>query len=72
MTASEQGCQLYLITPPAFEPSALAERLKAALDAGPVACLQLRLKDVDDDTIKRASRGAASSLPRSGRAGPDE
>ena len=55
MNASEQGCQLYLITPPAFEPSALAGRLKAALDAGPVACLQLRLKDVDDDTIKRAA-----------------
>ena len=55
MTISEQGCQLYLITPPAFEPSALAERLKAGLDAGPVACLQLRLKDVNDDTIKRAA-----------------
>ncbi|MDA0340773.1 MAG: thiamine phosphate synthase, partial [Proteobacteria bacterium] len=41
MTAPEQGCQLYLITPPAFEPSAFAERLKAALDAGPIACLQL-------------------------------
>jgi thiamine-phosphate pyrophosphorylase len=51
----EADCQLYLITPPAFDPSALAERLKAALGAGPVACLQIRLKVVDDDAIKRAT-----------------
>jgi thiamine-phosphate pyrophosphorylase len=49
------GCQLYLITPPTIEPVAFADRLAAALDAGPVACLQLRLKDVDDDTVKRAA-----------------
>lgn len=54
-TGEDQGCELYLITPPAFEPSALAERLKAALGGGPVACLQIRLKDVDDDAIKRAT-----------------
>ena len=51
----DEGCQLYLITPPAFEPSALGERLKAALGGGPVACLQIRLKDVDDDKVKRAT-----------------
>ena len=51
----DEGCQLYLITPPAFEPAALAERLKAALGGGPVACLQIRLKEADDDTIKRAT-----------------
>jgi thiamine-phosphate pyrophosphorylase len=54
-TDAGEPCQLYLITPPAFEPDILAERLKAALGAGPVACLQIRLKDVDDDTIKRAA-----------------
>ena len=48
------NCRLYLITPPAFEPRAFAETLKAALDAGDVACLQLRLKDVADDEIRRA------------------
>lgn len=50
----EQGCQVYLITPPVFEPAAFADRLAAALDAGVVAAVQLRLKDVDDDTWKRA------------------
>jgi thiamine-phosphate pyrophosphorylase len=49
------AARLYLITPPALDPPAFAERLKAALDAGDVACLQLRLKDVDDDAIRRAT-----------------
>jgi len=49
------AARLYLITPPAFEPAAFAERLKEALGAGDVASLQLRLKDVDDDTIRRAA-----------------
>ncbi len=51
----DPGCQLYLVTPPALEPAAFAERLKAALDAGPVACLQLRLKDAPDDAVRRAA-----------------
>jgi thiamine-phosphate pyrophosphorylase len=50
-----EPCRLYLITPPALEPVAFGETLKAALDAGDVACLQLRLKDVPDDTIARAA-----------------
>jgi thiamine-phosphate pyrophosphorylase len=56
MSEPDEDCELYLITPPAFEPSALAERLKAALGGGPVACLQIRLKDIDDDAIKRATQ----------------
>ncbi|MDB5370636.1 MAG: Thiamine-phosphate synthase [Roseomonas sp.] len=47
-------CRLYLVTPPALEPHAFADTLARALDAGDVAALQLRLKDVDDDTLKRA------------------
>ena len=47
--------RLYLITPPAIDPPAFADRLKAALDAGDVGCVQLRLKDVDDDAIRRAA-----------------
>ena len=47
--------RLYLITPPAIDPPAFADRLKAALDAGDVACLQLRLKDIGDDAICRAA-----------------
>ncbi|MCP5432165.1 MAG: thiamine phosphate synthase [Alphaproteobacteria bacterium] len=46
-------CRLYLITPSAFEPVAFSETLKAALDAGDVACLQLRLKGAGDDEVKR-------------------
>jgi thiamine-phosphate pyrophosphorylase len=55
VVGEDEGCQLYLITPPAFEPSIFAERLKAALGGGPVACLQIRLKEADDDVIKRAT-----------------
>ena len=47
-------CELYLITPAALEPAAFADRLARALDAGPVAAVQLRLKDADDDTWHRA------------------
>ena len=47
-------CRLYLITPPGFDLAAFSDLLKAALDAGDVACLQLRLKEVEDDTIRRA------------------
>jgi thiamine-phosphate pyrophosphorylase len=49
------SARLYLITPPALDPADFAPRLKEALDAGDVACLQLRLKDVDDDAIRRAA-----------------
>jgi thiamine-phosphate pyrophosphorylase len=44
------ACQLYLITPPAID-AGFADRLTAALDAGPVAALQLRLKGIDDHAI---------------------
>lgn len=47
--------RLYLITPPAFEPAAFTGPLSRALDAGDVACVQLRLKGADDDTIRRAA-----------------
>ena len=47
-------CRLYLITPPAIELNTFAPQLEAALDAGDVACLQLRLKDADDDAVRRA------------------
>jgi thiamine-phosphate pyrophosphorylase len=48
-------CRLYLITPPKFEAKAFAGTLKRALDGGDVASLQLRLKDVSDDEIRRAT-----------------
>lgn len=48
-------CSLYLITPPRLDPVAFADPLAAALDAGGAACVQLRLKDADDDEIRRAA-----------------
>ncbi len=49
------SARLYLITPPAFEPAVFAPLLAQALDAGDVASVQLRLKDIDDDSILRAA-----------------
>jgi thiamine-phosphate pyrophosphorylase len=48
--------RLYLITPPALEPDRFAKELEEALAGGDVACLQLRLKDVDDNAVRRATR----------------
>jgi thiamine-phosphate pyrophosphorylase len=51
---ADDPCRLYLITPPKLEAKAFADTLKRALGAGDVASLQLRLKDVADDEIRRA------------------
>ena len=40
--------RLYLITPPALDPERFAKELEEALAGGDVACLQLRLKEVDE------------------------
>jgi len=48
-------CRLYLITPPRIDPETFAGTLADALDAGDVGCVQLRLKDIDDDAIRRAA-----------------
>ena len=48
-------CRIYLITPPRLDTAVFADRLAAALDAGDVAALQLRLKDADDDAWRRTS-----------------
>lgn len=48
-------CALYLITPPAIpDLPAFARVLGEALDAGAVAALQIRLKDVDDAAVLAA------------------
>ena len=53
---SDPTCRLYLITPPDLgRPEDFAPILAAALDAGDVASVQLRLKGVDDDTVRRAA-----------------
>jgi thiamine-phosphate pyrophosphorylase len=52
--ASAGGCRLYLVTPSRLDPAAFRDPLAAALDAGDVACVQLRLKDAGDDAVRRA------------------
>jgi thiamine-phosphate pyrophosphorylase len=47
-----EGCRLYLITPPIL-PENFETILAAALDAGDVAAVQLRLKDVPDAVLRR-------------------
>lgn len=51
---TERSCRVYLVTPPAFEPDIFKDELRQALDGGDVACLQLRLKDCDDDVVRQA------------------
>lgn len=48
--------QLYLITPPVFNLNEFAVQLQDALDGGPVASVQLRLKDATDEDIITAAR----------------
>ena len=48
------ACQLYLISPPVID-AGFSDRLKAALEAAPVAAFQLRLKGIDDHAIARAA-----------------
>jgi thiamine-phosphate pyrophosphorylase len=53
-------CRLYLITPPALDDlDAFGRDLAAALDAGDVAALQIRLKDVSDEVIAAAVQALA-------------
>ena len=48
-------CRLYLITPPRIDDlAAFGHALAQALDAGDVAALQIRLKDVSDEIITAA------------------
>ena len=55
MTAKRRASRLYLITPPSIDLVRFPDTLDAALDAGDVAALQIRLKDVDDDAIRLAA-----------------
>lgn len=52
--APRAPCQLYLLSPPTL-PSDFVARLAQALEAGPVAAFQLRLKGLDDHAIARAA-----------------
>ena len=54
MAGEDDRCRLYLITPPAIDLKRFPKQMAAALDAGDVGCVQLRLKDLDDTALKRA------------------
>ncbi|MES2859863.1 MAG: thiamine phosphate synthase [Pseudomonadota bacterium] len=57
---SAPRCQLYLITPPVIDDlDAFAGLLEQALDAGPVAAVQIRLKPADDAMIEAGVRRLA-------------
>lgn len=48
-------CQIYLLTPPVIEDvPAFCETLKDALAAAPVACVQIRLKDLENSALVQA------------------
>lgn len=49
---AEAGCRLYLITPPSLTEN-FDDLLAAALDAGDVGAVQLRLKDVSDSVLQK-------------------
>ena len=57
-------CRLYLITPPNIELPAYSNALKEALDGGDVACLQIRLKQVEDDEIRKITESLQTILQR--------
>ena len=60
---SPSRCRLYLITPPRIaDLDAFRADLDAALGAGDVACLQLRLKTEDDSIDEAATRRIAKAL----------
>lgn len=61
MSAQDRTCRLYLITPPQLDAAAFSRALDAALGAGDVACVQLRLKSPDggpapDDAVRACAR----------------
>lgn len=61
-----QPCQLYLITPPQIpDLKAFCKTLDEALAAGPVACLQIRLKDMNGGPEENSAiiQAAESIIP---------
>src|SRR3954467_11731684 len=53
--AQLSDCRLYLISPPKLSAANFLGPLREALSGGDVASFQLRLKDVGDDDIRRAT-----------------
>lgn len=55
MSDQPERPQLYLVTPPVFEPEVFSPLLASLLDAVPVACLRLAWAGNDEDAIARAA-----------------
>ena len=58
MGSEGHRCRLYLITPPNIVGEKLfpfADSMQLAIEAGDVACVQLSLKNVQDDTIRKVA-----------------
>ena len=54
---TEPACQIYLITPPSIaDVDAFLPTLETALLAAPVACLQIRLKGLEDSALVQAAQ----------------
>src|SRR5690349_4438358 len=49
------SCRLYLVSPPHLSAKNFIIPLREALDGGDVASFQLRLKNLDDDAIRRTA-----------------
>lgn len=54
MPDTPSRCRLYLVTPEKLDPVQFRDVLAMALDAGDVSCVQLRLKEIADDEVRRA------------------
>ena len=47
--------QIYLVTPPAFDPDPFAETLARVLDGAEIACLRLDMAGRDEEKLSRAA-----------------
>jgi thiamine-phosphate pyrophosphorylase len=56
--------RLYLITPPLGDPASFGRALAAALDAGDVATVLLRLADSDERTLVNRAKAIAAAVHR--------
>ncbi len=52
---NEPRCRVYLLTPPRIDLDDFAGRLETAFSGGDVACVQLRLKGVEDEAVRKAA-----------------
>jgi thiamine-phosphate pyrophosphorylase len=64
MAPSRPTPRLYLITPPVADPAAFAPQLEAALAAGDVAAVLLRLAAADERTLINRTKSLAETVQR--------